>query len=259
MVPPTIHWQQPTPNTPASLGSAPSCCTHTLCSTGTWSKCTVSLQTPIARVTTSTFETSAFRDPLTRKIYGNFVNKTKHLFQEGPWKQALVWKKPVAYCGYNRYNCLKRFLVSQMGWWTSPKLIQHQKPLLSLFYPFTVFTVCSLTKQGKNTASQILQATTFCEQKQNVKPSYFHISNKNNVTVCCISVEAHVQEVLQIIYSGPLIHMCHSMQPRLIRSLNKLGQHRGNPLSFALITKSSSTLTMLHNSSKRPLPRRLSW
>lgn len=36
-------------------------------------------------------------------------------------------------------------------------------------------------------------------------------------------------------------------------------QHRHNPLTFPVITKGSSTLTMPHNSSKTPLPKALSW
>lgn len=92
------------------------------------------------------------------------------------------------------------------------------------FYPSTVFTFCSLTKQGKNTASQILQATSLSEKKPNAQPTHFHISNKNNVTVCCISAEANFQEALQVIYSGPLTHMCLSMQPGLILSLNQLDE-----------------------------------
>lgn len=102
-------------------------------------------------------------------------------------------------------------------------MIQEQKLFLFHFYPSTVFMFCSLTKQGKNTASQILQATSLSETNQNAQPTHFHISNKNT-TVCCISAEADVQQALQIIYSEPLTHMCQSMQPRLILSLNKLDE-----------------------------------
>lgn len=39
----------------------------------------------------------------------------------------------------------------------------------------------SLTKQGKNAASQILQATSLSEKKQDAQPTNFYTSNKNNI------------------------------------------------------------------------------
>ena len=36
------------------------------------------------------------RSTCQKEICRNFANKTKHLFQEGPRKEALVWKKPSA-------------------------------------------------------------------------------------------------------------------------------------------------------------------
>lgn len=175
--------------------------------------------------TTSTFATPAFQDPLTRKRFvGILPLKLNIYFRKGPGNKLLFGKslQPVVSVVTTVSNCLKRLLVSQTGWWTFLKLIQQQKLFLFHFYLSAVFMICSLIKQGKNTASQILQATRLSEKKQNAQPTHFHISNKNNITVCCISAEAYIQEALQIIYSGPLTHMCQSVQPKLILSLSSM-------------------------------------
>lgn len=83
--------------------------------------------------------------------------------------------------------------------------------------------IFSLTKQGKKYCKPNSASYQFLwKPKQNAQPTHFHI--KKSITVCSIFAEAYFQEVLQIISSGPLIHMCQSVQPSLILSLNKLNE-----------------------------------
>lgn len=129
-------------------------------------------------------------------------------------------------------------------------------PFLSFHYIYDLF----INKTRKKYCKPNFASYQFLwKPEQNAQPTRFHI--QKSITVCCISAEicsrSATDNFLWTSYSH--VPVCAAKPNPVTKQAQWREQHRRNSLTFPVITKGSSTLTMPHNSSKTPLPKALSW